>query len=603
MAKNFSVAVIIKAIDKATSVFNGISDSAGKAGKKISDFGKGWSANVSLPLAGLSAISFKASADFDDVMDKLLTQTDASREQVELWRDQILRDAPDMGVAPLALAEGLLAAVSAGEAGRRAYETMAEAAVGARLQMGSVKDLVDIATGVTENYGKENINTKEALEILLATVNQGKGEANEYAQVMGKSVSMAQALRVSFNDVGAAIAAFTVKNIPAAQAATQIEAIFRNLTKITPAAAKEFKRLGFTYDGLQKSLQERGLYQTLQDINTAAEGSQRVLSIVFPETEAFAGVLQLVNDEGGKVKVVFDALRNPTATLAAQLEKVKDSSGQVSRGSLATLATVGIEFGRALATFLVPALRAATGLLKAAGAWFQDLSPGMQKLTVGAVLAAVALGPLITAVGSLTVAVMVALPLLAAISAPVWLAIGAVAALAVGVTWFVRDWKGAVRTILNHMPFGTLIEAAARFAMKLWDMDLLAAGKRLINSLWEGLKAGWDSVSRWFSDSLQDLLDLVPDWLLPGSDAVYAAAGGSRRAPPPGAGAPRPPGPGLGPALAAVRGKGSMVPWKDSASKADVTVAFKNTPPGTRVSGKGDKGVGLTLDTGYAMAY
>lgn len=617
MAKKFSIGIVIKAIDKATSVFNGIGDGANRAGKRITAFGKGWSTNVSAPVAALSGLSFKANLDFENAMDKLLTQTDASAEQVAAWKDQILRDAPDMGVAPLSLAEGLLAAVSAGEQGARAYDTMRQAAKGEALQLGRTAELVNMATGITENYGKANLSTAEALSILLATINQGKGEAADLAPVMGPSISMAQALGISFDQVGAAIAAFTVKSIPAAQAATQIEGILRNLNKITPASAKEFKRLGYTYGGLQKSLQEKGLYETLLDINKAAKGQKQVLATLFPDTQAYAGVIQLVNDEGGKMKTTFDAVRAHAVTMDDAMAKIKGGAGQESRKNMAALSTASIQFGSALSVFLVPALTMATGALTKAGKWFKSLSPGMQRFITGAVLAAVVIGPLLIALGAVVTVGGVFAGIigavgaaLAAVTAPVWLIAAGVGLLIGAVVWAIKDWKGFLKALSWLNPFKQVKALLDALSNWLFGMDFTEAGSRMINSIWDGMKAGWGAVKSWFKGALADLLDMLPGFMKPTGliSGLKAGAAPAAGAPAPGFGGDGrpsvPPGPSaLRAGIDAARRSPAMVPWKQpEASKADVTVEFRGAPAGTRVTGKANKGMKLNLDTGYAMA-
>jgi hypothetical protein len=157
-----------------------------------------------------------------------------------------------------------------------------------------------------------------------------------------------------------------------------------------------------------------------------------------------------------------------------------------------------------------------------------------------------------------------------------------------------------MKTILDNMPFGKLIQGAIAFAKHLWDMDLFEEGKKLLSSLWNGMKNIWGSISTWFKGEFSSLMDLVPDWLLPDGAGPASTRGTAAAAAATPRSATRPT---LEEALAKVRSDKGMAPWKDGGGKADVTVAFKNAPPGTRVSGKADKGIGLTVDTGYSMAY
>ena len=55
-------------------------------------------------------------------------------------------------------------------------------------------------------YGASAATTADATDTLTATVKEGKGEAADFAGVIGNVVSLGSQLGVSFNDVGAALA-------------------------------------------------------------------------------------------------------------------------------------------------------------------------------------------------------------------------------------------------------------------------------------------------------------------------------------------------------------------------------------------------------------
>ncbi len=47
----------------------------------------------------------------------------------------------------------------------------------------------------------------------------------------------------------------------------------------------------------------------------------------------------------------------------------------------------------------------------------------------------------------------------------------------------------------------------------LGSIDWLGIGAGWVDSLWDGIVAGWRGLTSWLGDAIRGLLDLLPDWL------------------------------------------------------------------------------------------
>ena len=88
-------------------------------------------------------------------------------------------------------------------------DILKESAKSSAAGLGETKVIADLLTSVMNAYGKENISAARANDILVATVREGKAEADLLAQSMGLVLPISSAMGASFEDVGAATAAMT----------------------------------------------------------------------------------------------------------------------------------------------------------------------------------------------------------------------------------------------------------------------------------------------------------------------------------------------------------------------------------------------------------
>jgi TP901 family phage tail tape measure protein len=261
--------------------------------------------------------------------------------------------------------------------------------------LGDVATIADLATSAMNAYGVENLDASAATDVLTAAVREGKLEASALAGSMGSVIPLASALEVSFDEVGAAMAAMSRTGTDAASGATQLSAILSSLTKVTPAARDNFRLMGLDVDELRNQLKEEGgLINVLFQLKDGIDGNTQAASDIFPNLRALRGVLDLLGKGANTTKDIFNELsKSQGATQKAFEVTEKRASFQLQK-SLNNVKESFKEVGEEILVRMLPAFTKALEFVRNIFNAFNNLDGGIQKaiLSFGAL---VVVGPTI----------------------------------------------------------------------------------------------------------------------------------------------------------------------------------------------------------------
>lgn len=304
-----------------------------------------------------SAIS--AASDFDNSLQKIIGLAGGSEKQVKQFRGQLLALAPAVGTAPKELADALYFVASAGIDASHQMEVVRVSAQAAAAGLGNTETVADAVTSAMNAYGQKNLSAAQATDVLVATVREGKGEAAAFAPVIGNVAAFAAQLGVSFNDVGAALAAETKLGVDAQTAAVQLQAIFSGLVKTTPKAEKALHSVGLSSGGLRKELREKGLLSVLNTLREHFQGNTRAIAQAFPNIRALRGLFALTGKSADQTIQIFNRLQKAGGSRQIAFGAVaKDADFQFRRFN-AALKVTQVTIGAALAP---AAAKAAAGI-------------------------------------------------------------------------------------------------------------------------------------------------------------------------------------------------------------------------------------------------
>ncbi|HHQ47567.1 MAG TPA: phage tail tape measure protein, partial [Acidobacteria bacterium] len=384
------------------------------------------------PLLAAGAASTFMATRFDESMTKIVSLVGVNRDQVAAWKKDLIALGPTVGKSTKELADGLFYVTSAGMRGAKALEVLTASAKASAIGLGDTATVADAVTSALNAYGSSAMSAGRATAILVAAVREGKASADSIAPALGRVLPVASELGVSFDQVAASIAAMTRIGLDASESATALRAILGSILKPSGEAAAALSSVGLSASGLRQQLAGEGLLAVLDSLRQAFAGNSEALNQVFGNVRGLTGVLSLTGKNAAATADIFRALANTTANdLSQAFAVVAESPAFKMKQALAAISAAATKLGGVVLPALVPVLDAVVRIVQRASAAFSALPASTKKtaLVLGAL--AVAVGPLLTVLGSIAGAV-------AALGAPLAAGIAAAVA-AAGV--LAANWK------------------------------------------------------------------------------------------------------------------------------------------------------------------
>lgn len=366
-------------------------------GRTLTRTGSTMTRQLTVPIALAGGAAVKTAIDFDQSMNRIQALVGASTGQVEKFSKAILNLAPTVGKSPKELADALYFITSSGFSGAKALDVLTISAKASASGLGDTQTVADAVTSAVNAYGQNVLSAASATDVLTATVREGKGEPTELAAALGQVVAPAQALGVSFDQVGGALSSLTLLGLDASESATALRGQFTALLKPSAAAVKVLDQAGLSAAELRNQVRDKGLLPTLQALRDRFGDNQETLAKLFPNVRALNGFLILTGKNAENNQRIFDKVAKSQGDTAAAFEKTGQAARQQLNESLAELQVTGVKLGNDL----VPILVDVAGGVATVTDGFSQLSPGMQHFIEIAVGGVAVLGPLTSAVGNI----------------------------------------------------------------------------------------------------------------------------------------------------------------------------------------------------------
>ena len=406
-----------------TGALNTASSKLQKFGGKLKSIG-GSMQKFALPLALAGGASVKMALDFDKSLTKIQALVGVAAKDVQKLGEGAKNMARDVGISSREAADALFFITSAGiKDTSKALHTLEFASKAAASGLGETKTIADLTTSAMNAYGQNVLSAEHATDVLTAAVREGKLEAGELAGAMGAVIPLASNMGVSFDQVGAAMAAMSRTGTNAAVGATQLTAILASLKKPTSEAEKALASMGLSTEGVQKSLAEEGFMATLEMLKNKTTEFGVNITDIFPNIRALKGVLDLTGAGMEESKKIFDALADSAGSTAEAFRITEQSASFQFQKSLNNAKETLMSLGQQLLVAVVPAVQKLVGFIQNLYKRFTELDPTMQKLILALGGVAIALPTIITLVGSLV-------SLFGALLSPVGLIVAGLSAIA-----------------------------------------------------------------------------------------------------------------------------------------------------------------------------
>jgi TP901 family phage tail tape measure protein len=294
--------------------------------------------------------SVKAAGDFQLALQKMVGLSGVAQKSIQGLRDDVLKLAPIVGKGPQELADALFFITSSGIPAAKALDVLTVSAKASAAGLGDTATVADAVTSALNAYGPAVLSATQATDVLVATVREGKGEADQFAGVIGNVAALAAQLGVSFDQVGAALAAQTRLGTDAETSATQLQRVFSTLLKVTPKSAKAFESVGLSAAQLRADLgKQNGLLNVLEQVRVAFAKNPAALAEAFGDIRGLRGVLALVGKQAEATRGIFNRLSQSTGSLGTAFGAVSRTQAQQFAQLSASLEVFKITIGAALA--------------------------------------------------------------------------------------------------------------------------------------------------------------------------------------------------------------------------------------------------------------
>jgi TP901 family phage tail tape measure protein len=313
-------------------------------------------------------------AEFESKLTKSSTLIGISTEEMQRMGQAAL-GLSETGQGPQALADALFFVQSAGMRGAEAMDVVEASAKAASIGLGDTATIADLVTSAVNAYGSETLTAAGATDTLIGAVREGKAEASELAGSMGRVLPIASQMGITFDEVGAGMAAMTRTGTNASEAATQLRAIMVSLLKPSDDASAALATYGLSAEGLRRTIKEDGLWAALMELKTAVGDNDAEIARIFPNIRALAGFLDLTGANAESTALVFENMADTTGLLAEGFETWSQTTEAAQMRFSASMEAAKISLGEGLAPAMKTTLDVGSQLAQA----FTELPEGLRE--------------------------------------------------------------------------------------------------------------------------------------------------------------------------------------------------------------------------------
>ena len=354
-------------------------------GRKIGEVGASLNQNVTAPLMAMAGVSIAAFKNVDKGMDVIVAKTGASGEALEnmknIAKDLATEIPTDFETAGAAVGEvNTRFKLTGGELQELSGKFIKFAA----LNNTDVSTSIDAVQSAMAAFGLSADQAGAYLDTLNAVGQQTGADVNKLAQDMVTNAAAFKEMGFSASDAAHFLGELSVNGIDSSQ-------VMSGLKKAFAEATKEGKPL-------DQALAE--LQETMKNADS--------------DTEAYAAALDLFGNRAGPA--LAEAIRSGRLSLEQLGTSIEDNVGNVDKTFAQTLDPVdefkmalneaklaAAELGKAILSRLTPFIQKAQGYIKNLTTRFKEMSPAQKDAALKAAAFAAALGPILTAVGKVSV--------------------------------------------------------------------------------------------------------------------------------------------------------------------------------------------------------
>lgn len=392
------LAALKSGMQQATGIIGGAASAAQGLSTKLGDIEQGARrAGMQLALIGGAGVAafgstVKSAVDFEKNMALIVALTGVQKDEIAGLTERMKPLAIVTGITLGEMSQAFYFAASAVSDTDTAFSILEASAYGSAGGLGNLTVVVDAVSSAVNAYATSGLTAAHATDVLIQTVRDGKAEPEALAGSFGMVLPVASAMGLTFEEVGANLAIMTRVGMSADEASTTLKSTLMQFLKPSADAVALLADMGISMDDLRKSIKERGLLATLNDLIAATGGNVTELATLFPNVRALTDVLGSAVAQGDAYTQVLDNM-NSSAGATTEAFNIMAGTNAMNIARLkAMLSVLSDEIG----SILLPTVYELTDALQTFVSRLRELTqqhPELTKFVVlfGAVASVVAL--------------------------------------------------------------------------------------------------------------------------------------------------------------------------------------------------------------------
>lgn len=404
---------------QSTKVIDRFGKSVKRVGKKIEKFGTNFSKKVSAPVLGLGTASLVAASNFEQGMLKIKNVTQATSEQLDIFKQKALDLSLRSTKTPTEIAEGMSFLGLAGWSDNQILENFEPILRASESSGLDLKTMSDLVTDSLSAFGLAAEDTSDFLNKLSKASIKANTDVGQALEGILGSGGMAKQLGLTVEEYGATLGVLANRGIKASEAGTALNSIFVNLLGTSATTKKALDELGVAvydaqgnfvgWENLLESLsssmesltdEQRNLFSAMLGGKTQLDTLLALLSGYrgeYKDLKKEIGDIYVFDEVGNKLKILDKMSADQLSTTAGRFAQLKNS-----------VSVALIELGEAVAPIILPMLEKITSFVQTLTAKWESLGEDGQKTVVKIAgglalfgLGATVIGKMIKGVGSL----------------------------------------------------------------------------------------------------------------------------------------------------------------------------------------------------------
>ena len=391
----------------------------------------------SLPLAIAGGAAIKMAADFRRSMTKIEALVGVTGTAFNELEASVKKFSKETAISGTEAADAMFYITSAGLRGADAIDTLNISLKAAASGLGETETIARLNTAAMAAYGKENLSTADATDVLVAAVKEGRLDASQLAESMESVVSVSAEMGVEFSELAAAFAAVSKTNSNASIAATGLRSILTTLLNPTTQARDVLNSLGLSADTIRQKIKDDGLLSTLKLLTERFDGNADATATVFGNVRALVPVLSLTGKSAAEVDKLFERMNNTQGETQKAFDITSSKAEFKLKKAMNDTKEAFKNVGLVLLQSLLPAFQNLSKIIVSLFNKFQNLDSTLQQMIIGFGALIIALPTLLGLFGTLTTVI-------GALLSP----IGLVAAGLAGIAYIIATNWGEVAPVL-----------------------------------------------------------------------------------------------------------------------------------------------------------